>query len=451
MLSLLLLLAGAALAFCGFWIQKQQRDLERLQMDFRRYESLTSREETERQLDLNISLKRSELAELERQQEFLNIQVREQQQRLRELDAKAYLQSIDYYEPKYDFVNSEGYILRLKEIKTQQERMRKNAQAFICDTQWKLGESKREGKKLISDLLKLVELSFEAQCKYAIKEVRYNNVEDLKEKIIKTFDKINRLLIKIDCKISSEYLDTKLMELDLQYELEEKKQEERVIEQELKNQHKEREAIAKAEQKAKEAEDREKLHQQQIAQLRQEIEKVEQAEVEKRKQLELQIQQLEIQLDEDRKDKENARSFKWGYIYIISNIGSLGRDVYRICKTIRRKEDDYIRDMNPIVPFRFNVHFKIFSEDVFDTLEKLYQRFEDKRVNLVNPNREFFKVSIDEIEQAVLEIKKKTGNLRIDTIERAPQASDYRQTLAERKKNQHLTPNDTYLEEDEIA
>jgi hypothetical protein len=445
------LLAGVALVFCVFWIQMQQRKQDKLRKDLRRYESLSSREDAEMQLNSNISLKRSELAELERQQEFVNTKIRELQQKLNELEAKVYLQSIDAYEAKYDFVNSEGYLLRLKNIKSQQELMRKNNQAFICNTQWKVGESKREGQKMINDLLKLVEFSFETQCKYTIKEVKYDNVEPLKTKINNSFEKINRFLKKIDCRISSEYLQLKLIELDLQYELEDKKQEEKEREQELKRQTREREAIEKARQKSEEAEEREKLHQQQLDKVRQEIEQVAQAEVEKRKQLELQIQQLERQIAEDRNDRENANRVKWGYIYIISNIGSLGRDVYRICRTHRNKPDEYIRDMNPVVPFRFDVHFKIFSEDVFDTLEKLHQRFDDKRVNLVNQNRDFFKVSMNEIEQAVQEISRKTGVLRIDEFERAPQASDYRLTLDARKKNQHLTSDNSYLGEDEIA
>jgi len=449
MLFTLLLLA--ALALCGVLIQMQQRQQDRLRQSLRRYDSLTSREEQEKQLDSNISLKRSELAELERQQEFVNTQIRELQQKLRELDAKSYLQSIDYYEPKYDFTSSGDYILRLQEIKSQQERMRKNEQAFICDNQVTLGGSKREGQTLVNNLLKLVDFSFETQCKYASKEVRYNNVDSLKEKINNTFNKINKYLRKINCKISNEYLQLKLIELDLQYELEDKKREENVREQELKKQKRDREAIEKARQKAEEAEEREKLHQQELDEVRQEIEQVAQAEVEQRRQLELQIQQLERQIAKDRRDKENANRVKWGYIYIISNIGSLGRDIYRICMTRSNNPDEYIRDMKPVVPFEFDKHFKIFSEDAFDTLDKLNERFADKRVNLVNSRREFFKVSMDEIEQAVKEIAKETGILRIDEFERAPQAYEYRQTLAIRKNNQHLTSDNSYLGEDEIA
>jgi hypothetical protein len=112
--------------------------------------------------------------------------------------------------------------------------------------------------------------------------------------------------------------------------------------------------------------------------------------------------------------------------------------------TNRSNPDEYIREMNPVVPFKFDVHFKIFSEDALDTLEKLHQRFADKRVNVVNARRDFFKVSMDEIEQAVQEMARQTGVLTINEFEREPRAYEYHQTLAARKKHQYSTSNDSY-------
>lgn len=440
LLGLVVLVAGLITALVQVLISESG-----LRKKLRKYDTLADKEGYERQLESNIHL-------LQNQEESLNIQIRNLQQQFSELDAKVYLQSIDSYEPKYEFISSEDYILRLKNIKLQQENMVKNNQAYICDTQWTVGDSKRKGDKMINDILKLVELAFEERCKYAIKEVKYNNVDSLKKRINNTFTKYNNCGKTLQFKISEEYLQLKFIELDLQYELEDKKQQQSERDQELKKQNKEREAIEKARQKAEEAEEREILHQQELDKVRQEIELTE---GEKRQQLYLKIQELERQVAEDRNDKENAlsesRRLKSGYIYIISNIGSLGRDVYRICITYRSKEDEYIKDMNPTVPFKFDVHFKIFSEDALDTLQRLHQRFDDKKVNVVNSKRDFFKVSMDEIEQAVKEINKKTGVLRIDVFEPAPQAYEYRQTLAARKKHQHLTTDDSYLEQNGIG
>jgi hypothetical protein len=411
----------------------------RLKQRLRRYEALDDKEGYQRQLESNIHL-------LENKQESLNTQIINRQQQLRELDAKAYLQSLDYYEPKYKFTSSDTYTLIWKSTNLEQEQMRKNKGAFISHKQFKLNDSDQAGEKMTQDILALIEYSFENQFKFVMKEVKYNNFDDLKRKLETAFKKINGLSTRTQCEISQEYLNLKVRELNIKYDLEKEEQKAREMQQEIKKQNKQLETIENARQKAKNAEQREIIHQQELEEVRGQIE---QAEGEKRKQLELQIQQLEEKLVEDRRDKENANRGKWGYIYIISNIGSFReKDVYRICMTNRQREDEFIRELNPAVPFRFDVHFKIFSEDALDTLERLHQRFDDKRVNLKNPRREFFQVSIDEIEQAVQEIKKKTGFLRIETFEPAPQAYEYHQTLAARKKHQQATTNDTDLEVD---
>jgi hypothetical protein len=411
----------------------------RLKQRLRRYEALDDKERYQRQLESNIHL-------LENKQESLNTQIINRQQQLRELDAKASLQSLDYYEPKYKFTSSDTYTLIWKSTNLEQEQMRKNKGAFISHKQFKLNDSDKAGEKMTQDILALIEYSLENQFKFVMKEVKHNNFDDLKRKLETAFKKINSLSTRTQCEISQEYLNLKVRELNIKYDLEKEEQKAREMQQEIKKQNKQVETIENARQKAKNAEQREIIHQQELEEVRGQIE---QAEGEKRKQLELQIQQLEEKLAEDRRDKENANRGKWGYIYIISNIGSFReKDVYRICMTNRQREDEFIRELNPAVPFRFDVHFKIFSEDALDTLERLHQRFDDKRVNLKNPRREFFQVSIDEIEQAVQEIKKKTGFLRIETFEPAPQAYEYHQTLAARKKHQQATTNDTDLEVD---
>jgi hypothetical protein len=432
-----------------------RHDRDSLRQSLSKYQSLTSREETEKQLDLNIQLKQNELQELDVQQETIRTSIKNLQAKLREREAKEYLMSIDDYEPKYDFINSGDYLQQLVKIQEEQKKMRDNKRAFICNTQWSRGEGEegeQKGKEMTNNILKMMKFAFEKQCKYAIKKVSYNNIDKLKQEIDDSFTEINGYFRQIKCMISKDYLILKLRELDLKYELEDKKKEEKWQYQELKRQKIEIEKKEKIDRKVQEVESREKLHQQELDQLRQQMEQTTQVEVEKRKQLEFRIQEFEEIVAQDRIDKEKAREGGWGYIYIISNIGSFReRDVYRIFRTSRNKPDEYIRNLNPAVPFRFDVHFKIHSEDVFDTLDKLHNRFNDKRLNMVNSRRDFFKVSLDEIKQAVEEIARETGILRIDEFEPVPEAYEYRQTLAARKKNPHLATDDSYLGEDEIV
>lgn len=432
-IAIAVITAALVSVFYFSFILKIQSEKSDLRQHLDRYASLIDRESYEQDLEAEISLRNLEL-------ESLNSQIISLRQQFKELDAKVYLQSIDCYEPKYEFVSSEDYICRLKEIKLRQERMLKSNQAYILNPNLD-GQS----KKRINSLLKLVKSAFENQCRYTLKEVKFNNIEFLKKKLDNDFKKYNEYLKSWQFQISQEYLQLKFIELDLQYELEEIKQQERERDQEIRKQNKEREAIEKARKKLEDAEEKEIIHQQELEKIKQEMEEIKQSESEKYKRLKLKIQELEQQIAEDRREKENARSeskkIKSGYIYIISNIGSLGENIYRICRTYRNNEDEYINNMNPSVPFKFYVHFKIFSEDALDTLQRLHKRFNEKRVNIKNPNREFFKVSIDEIEQAVKEIQKQTGALRIEVSERIPQAEDYYQTLAARKKYQNQTFN----------
>ena len=95
---------------------------------------------------------------------------------------------------------------------------------------------------------------------------------------------------------------------------------------------------------------------------------------------------------------------KAGYVYIISNVGSFGENVYKIGTTRRLDPQIRVDELsNASVPFKFDVHAMIFSDDAFALENSLHQIFDNKRVNKVNKHKEFFTVTIDEIEKAVKE------------------------------------------------
>ncbi|MEG5113252.1 DUF4041 domain-containing protein [Microcoleus sp. A2-C5] len=441
---------------------QMRHDRDSLRQALSKYQSLTSREETEKQLDSNIQLKQNELQELDVQQEAIRTSIKNLQSKLRELEAKEYLISIEAYEPKYDFIKSGDYLQQLGDVEKRQLKMQRNNEAFISNTPWSIGEGKQgenEGKKMIKNLLKMIEFVFEEQCKYVCKEVTYKNLDNLKQKINNYCDKINRYLQKIDCKISEEYLSLKLIQLDIEYELEyikeKEKARERAIKEQMAQEKKERIKMEKAQQEAEEAEQRERQYQEELVGL------------EKKKVAGLQPEEYESQskylkegLSQAQTDKEKAkekvisysRMLKSGYIYVISNIGSLGRDVYRIFMTKNSDPDVYIRTMNPYVPFPFDIHYKIVSDDASATIQHFHEQFYDRRVNIENERREFFRVSFNEIEQIVQELERETGTLTIEKCERVPQAYEYHRTkVAERRKSDDTTLIDAYIDEDEIA
>lgn len=117
------------------------------------------------------------------------------------------------------------------------------------------------------------------------------------------------------------------------------------------------------------------------------------------------IKELESQLSDLNSKKEEITSLqngKAGYVYVISNLGSFGNDVFKVGMTRRLDPQERIDELgNASVPFKFDVHSFIFSQDAVKLESDLHAALESKRVNKVNPRKEFFRVSVDDLEKLV--------------------------------------------------
>ena len=121
---------------------------------------------------------------------------------------------------------------------------------------------------------------------------------------------------------------------------------------------------------------------------------------------------------------------KAGYVYIVSNIGAFGENIYKIGMTRRLNPQDRIEELSGAsVPFKFDVHAMIFSENAPALEAALHRAFDDKKVNMTNNRKEFFEVSLEEIKQVVLENYDKT----VDFAE-IPPAQQYRESLMIKEK-----------------
>ena len=91
-----------------------------------------------------------------------------------------------------------------------------------------------------------------------------------------------------------------------------------------------------------------------------------------------------------------------GYVYVISNIGAFGENVFKIGMTRRLEPQDRVDELGDAsVPFNFDVHAMIFSDDAPALENALHKAFEHKKLNMVNTRREFFNVTLDEIKDVV--------------------------------------------------
>lgn len=113
---------------------------------------------------------------------------------------------------------------------------------------------------------------------------------------------------------------------------------------------------------------------------------------------------------------------KAGYVYVISNIGAFGPDVYKIGMTRRLDPQDRVDELGDAsVPFNFDVHAMIFSDNAPALEAALHRAFEDRKLNMVNTRREFFHVTLDEIKDVV----KKNFDKTVEFID-VPDAEQYR-------------------------
>lgn len=341
--------------------------------------------------------------------------------------------SFGIYKPHFDFDTSEKFKNKIKEVKDRQKALIREKRAAYCGTEWEVSGSKREGKKMTNRNIKLMLRAFNGECDSATMKVKWNNADKMEARIKKATEAINKLGEVNQIYITNEYLNLKLEELYLSYEYQEKKHEEQEEQKRIREQIREEERAAREYEKAKEeAEKEEKRYESALEKARAEVTEAQGAKLTK---LQEQIALLEERLRKTKEAKERAVSMaqltRSGHVYVISNIGSFGENVYKIGLTRRLEPLDRVRELGDAsVPFRYDVHAMIFSEDAPTLENDLHHRFHDRRLNLVNLRREFFDVSLEEIEEAVRE---KDAEIEFTKI---AEAREYRETQAIREQDQ---------------
>lgn len=283
-------------------------------------------------------------------------------------------------------------------------------------------------KTVINSNVKQILRCFNSECDNILLGLSNKNIDASRNKLTKSFETLNKIFSVDGVQLKHNALDMKLEQLNLVYSYELKRAQEIEIQKEIKAQMVEEEKVRREieKQKAKITKD-EKQISGEVNRLMKYMQKAAN-DIEKNLYLE-KIQELEQKLQELAVEKESVlereANAKAGFVYIISNIGSFGEDVYKIGMTRRLEPMDRIKELSSAsVPFEFDVHAMIFSENAPELETTLHKHFESRSVNKVNLRKEFFKVSLDEIEKVVTQNYNKTVEFT-----RIPIASEYRQTL----------------------
>ena len=384
--------------------------------------------------ELNVSLIVSRVQAARGELSRLEQTIAQKKDLIVQMDEEVLLQEFGLYRPKYDFASSDEYKQRLDVVRQKQKDMIKNSTAVTGNMSWTVNGSAAQGKKMVKDMQKLLLRAFNAECDDAIEHVKYNSFESAKKRITTSCESISKLGKMMSISISAFYLRAKLEELQLAFEYRQKKQAEKEEQKELRAQMREEARLQKEIEEERKKIAKEKSHYANaLAKLSEQLstaaENEKEALLEKKGELEAHISDLEKATQQIDYREANQRA---GYVYIISNVGSFGKDVYKIGMTRRLDPMERIDELGDAsVPFNFDVHAIIFSDDAPRLEAALHKAFEDRKLNMVNTRREFFHVTLEEIKEVV----KKNYDKTAEFIE-IPEAEQYRVSLKMRQQNQ---------------
>jgi hypothetical protein len=313
-------------------------------------------------------------------------------------------------EPEYLFETSERFKEEIKIIRENQKALITDKKAIVIPESIALTSNKAYANKILNAQSQLMLKAFNVECDTLMSKVRTSNYAKILERIDKLAATIENLSISLKCGFNKEYVELKFKECELQYQYKLKdaheKEEQAIIKEQMREEQK---AIREFERALAKAQKEEKMYNEALEEARKELEI---SSGKDREKLNEKIALLEKKLQEAEENEKRAKSMaeqtKRGHVYIISNIGSFGEDVYKIGLTRRLEPLDRVKELGGAsVPFSFDVHAMIFSEDAPALEAKLHREFSRFRVNQVKLRKEFFHVNLLDIKEKATEI---TGN-----------------------------------------
>ncbi|OUS09984.1 hypothetical protein A9Q90_02040 [Gammaproteobacteria bacterium 54_18_T64] len=255
-----------------------------------------------------------------------------------------------------------------------------------------------------------------------------NNGHQALEKLSESIIATEALIKCIDSRatINEEFKSLLIKRLEIEIHFKKAKQLAKEEQRELREQEREeKKARDEAEKIQKEAEKEEIIKSKAISELEKKMAEKSDSE---RAAYQEELDSLKAELDEAHQKFERARSraqeTKQGHVYVISNIGSFGKDVLKIGMTRRMEPMDRVKELGDAsVPFTFDVHALIESDDAPNLESILHKVFDHKRVNKVNRRKEYFNTNIDEIEQELKKLDIKA------LINKVASADEYYQSI----------------------
>lgn len=316
--------------------------------------------------------------------------------------------SVGHFEtPDYLHETSKRYADEIKDIRERQKQSIQSNQAIGYPSNFTICKDPALSKKILDSQINLLLNTFNIECDFLIEKVSPSNFSRTLEQIEKKAEGLEKSCATLKCGFSINYIKLKFEECKLQYEFKLKHQEELEEQAHIREQMREEVRLQKEYEAAiKTAEEDELRFKRLIVKAKEELALVNGQEYAMTIAI---IAELEMKLKEAQMKGARAKSLaeqtRRGFVYVISNLGAFGEHVYKIGLTRRLDPQERVDELGGAsVPFRFDIHAVCFSEDAPSLERALHKKFSHKRINAVNFRKEFFRVSLEEIQEAVKEL-----------------------------------------------
>jgi hypothetical protein len=334
-----------------------------------------------------------------------------------------------YDEPTFLFDTSQKFADEIKSLREQQKKLIR--EGFSVDTPDSIAiiPDNTLAVKTIKNQAKLMIRAFNIECDSLISMIKTSNYQNILERIEKIATEMEKLSVTFACGFTEEYINLKLRECLLMYQFRLKQQREKEEQDRIKEEmREEQKALREYERALEKAKKEEQDYRDAIEVAKRELE-ISVGNEEERIKLMNRIEILEERLkaaeESERRALSMAEQTKVGHVYIISNIGSFGEDVYKIGLTRRLDPLERVKELGDAsVPFAFDVHAMIFSENAPMLEAKLHREFNERRLNMVNQRKEFFAVNLLEIQEKVKDVTGTDANFIVTAL-----AEEYYESL----------------------
>ncbi|MBK6519846.1 MAG: DUF4041 domain-containing protein [Polyangiaceae bacterium] len=329
--------------------------------------------------------------------------------RVIELRETALLQEVGIYHYRHPLDHSPQYRGRLQVLSQQIDRAAKEGTAVHAAANYTLNGSLTEGRKMLGEWKKLVLRTYNTDAENILRSLKPSNLQAALRRLDQSRAIIAKLGARMELRIDDAFHGLRVQELELTADYLMKVAEEREAERERRARLKEEERVQR------ELQQKKALLQTERAKLENARAALEaKADAKGVERLLEKLREVDAAIADTERRAANVRA---GFVYVISNLGSFGETVIKIGMTRREHWQDRVDELGDAsVPFRFDVHAAIYSDDAVRLEGELHRRFADRRLNLVNLRREFFRVTPAEVCEVLMELR---GEL-LDFVELPP-------------------------------